>query len=49
MALQRLGLDARLGELAGEYCPGEFSVNLAGRSKVMGVGQRVPFWWPWQR
>ena len=41
MALQRLGLDARLGELAGEYCPGEFSVNLAGRSKVMGVGQRV--------
>lgn len=40
-ALQRLGLDARLGELAGEYCPGEFSVNLAGRIKVMGVGQRV--------
>jgi octanoyl-[GcvH]:protein N-octanoyltransferase len=40
-ALRRLGLDARLGELAGEYCPGEFSVNLAGRVKVMGVGQRV--------
>lgn len=40
-ALQRLGLDARLGEIPGEYCPGEFSVNLAGRVKVMGVGQRV--------
>jgi lipoate-protein ligase A len=40
-ALRRLGLDARLGELAGEYCPGEFSVNLAGRVKVMGVGPRV--------
>lgn len=40
-ALRRLGLDARLGELPGEYCPGEYSVNLAGRLKVMGVGQRV--------
>lgn len=40
-ALRRLGLDARPGEIAGEYCPGEFSVNLAGRVKVMGVGQRV--------
>ncbi len=40
-ALQRLGLDARIGELPGEYCPGEYSVNLGGRLKVMGVGQRV--------
>lgn len=40
-ALQRLGLDARIGEVPGEYCPGEFSVNIAGRVKVMGVGQRV--------
>ena len=40
-SLRRLGLDARVGEIAGEYCPGEFSVNLAGRVKVMGVGQRV--------
>jgi lipoate-protein ligase A len=39
--LRRLGLDARVGEIPGEYCPGEFSVNLAGRVKVMGVGQRV--------
>jgi octanoyl-[GcvH]:protein N-octanoyltransferase len=40
-ALRGLGLDARIGALEGEYCPGEYSVNLAGRVKVMGVGQRV--------
>jgi lipoate-protein ligase A len=40
-SLRRLGLDARVGEVPGEYCPGEFSVNLGGRVKVMGVGQRV--------
>jgi octanoyl-[GcvH]:protein N-octanoyltransferase len=40
-ALRRLGLDARVGSIPGEYCPGEFSVNLGGRVKVMGVGQRV--------
>ena len=40
-ALKRLGLDARVGELPGEYCPGEFSINLGGQIKVMGVGQRV--------
>ncbi len=40
-ALQALGLDARVGEVPGEYCPGEYSINLAGRFKVMGVGQRV--------
>ncbi|MBB84713.1 MAG: lipoate--protein ligase [Deltaproteobacteria bacterium] len=40
-ALQRLGLDARVGEVPGEYCPGEYSVNIGGKVKVMGVGQRV--------
>lgn len=40
-ALRNLGLDARVGEVAGEYCPGEYSVNIDGRVKVMGVGQRV--------
>jgi lipoate-protein ligase A len=40
-ALRNLGLDARVGALPGEYCPGEYSVNLEGRVKVMGVGQRV--------
>ena len=40
-ALIRLGLDARVGEVAGEYCPGAHSVNASGAHKVMGVGQRV--------
>lgn len=40
-ALRDLGLDARVGEVPGEYCPGEYSVNIAGHTKVMGVGQRV--------
>ncbi len=40
-ALRSLDLDARVGEVPGEYCPGEFSVNIGGRVKVMGVGQRV--------
>ncbi len=40
-SLKRLGLDARIGSLPGEYCPGEYSVNIEGRVKIMGVGQRV--------
>lgn len=40
-ALRKLGVDARTGEVPGEYCPGEFSVNARGAAKVMGVGQRV--------
>lgn len=40
-ALQRLGVDARLGEVAGEYCPGRWSVNAAGARKLVGIGQRV--------
>jgi lipoate-protein ligase A len=40
-AFESLGIDARIGELAGEYCPGEWSVNVAGKVKVMGVGQRL--------
>jgi lipoate-protein ligase A len=40
-ALERLGLDARVGELPGEYCPGRYSVNLGGRIKVVGTAQRV--------
>jgi lipoate-protein ligase A len=30
-----------VGELPGEYCPGAFSVNLGGRIKVAGLGQRL--------
>jgi lipoate-protein ligase A len=40
-ALERLRLDARVGELPGEYCPGRYSVNLGGRVKVVGTAQRV--------
>jgi lipoate-protein ligase A len=40
-ALRRLGVDARIGEVPGEYCPGEYSVNARGARKLMGVGQRV--------
>jgi len=40
-ALRNLGVDARVGELAGEYCPGRWSVNEGGRTKLAGTGQRV--------
>lgn len=40
-AFRSLGADARVGEIPGEYCPGAWSVNVRGVSKVMGVGQRL--------
>ncbi len=40
-ALSSLGVDARVGEVPGEYCPGAHSVNAGGRTKLMGVGQRI--------
>ncbi len=40
-ALAGLGVDARVGEIPGEYCPGAFSVNAAGRRKLAGIGQRI--------
>ena len=40
-ALRRLGVDARVGEVAGEYCPGAHSVNARGERKLIGVGQRL--------
>ncbi|HEX2415635.1 MAG TPA: hypothetical protein VHJ37_10505 [Thermoleophilaceae bacterium] len=40
-ALRGLGVDARVGEVPGEYCPGRYSVNARGTSKLAGVGQRV--------
>lgn len=39
--LRSIGIDARLGEIPGEYCPGEHSVNVAGRIKAIGTAQRV--------
>jgi lipoate-protein ligase A len=40
-ALRGLGVDARVGEVPGEYCPGRWSVNAAGTRKLAGIGQRV--------
>ena len=40
-ALAGLGVDARVGEVEGEYCPGRWSVNAGGRRKLAGIGQRV--------
>ena len=39
--LARVGVDARIGEVAGEYCPGQWSVNASGRVKLAGIGQRM--------
>ena len=40
-ALRRLGVDARTGEIPREYCPGEYSINAGGRTKLAGIGQRL--------
>jgi lipoate-protein ligase A len=39
--LRDLGVDARVGEVPGEYCPGAFTVNARGRVKLVGTAQRV--------
>jgi octanoyl-[GcvH]:protein N-octanoyltransferase len=39
--LQDLGIDARVGSVPGEYCPGAQSVNARGVVKLVGTGQRV--------
>jgi len=40
-SLGSLGVDARVGEVPGEYCPGAWSVNAGGRTKLVGIGQRL--------
>ena len=40
------GVDARLGAVPGEYCPGAHSVNARGVEKLVGTAQRmVPGAW----
>ena len=39
--LRALGLDARIGEVPGEYCPGKYSVNAGGVTKIVGSAQRL--------
>jgi hypothetical protein len=36
-----LGIDARVGAIDGEYCPGGYSVNGEGRIKLAGIAQRI--------
>ena len=40
-ALARLDVDARVGEVPGEYCPGGYSVNARDAVKLAGIGQRI--------
>src|SRR5206468_749141 len=40
-ALASLGIDARVGEVPGEYCPGAWTVNARGAVKLAGTAQRV--------
>lgn len=40
-AFEGLGIDARVGQVPGEYCPGDFSVNAREERKLAGVGQRM--------
>jgi octanoyl-[GcvH]:protein N-octanoyltransferase len=40
-ALDGLGVDARVGEIPGEYCAGAYTVSASGRVKLVGVAQRA--------
>lgn len=40
-ALRGLGIDARVGAVPGEYCPGAQSVNARGSVKLVGTAQRT--------
>jgi len=40
-ALRSLGVDAQVGPVPGEYCPGEFSVNDGRGHKLVGTAQRL--------
>lgn len=40
-ALAAHGLDVRVGELPGEYCPGGHSLNVGGAIKIAGIAQRT--------
>ena len=40
-ALRALGVDARIGKLPGEYCPGDFTISAGGRTKLIGSAQRI--------
>jgi len=39
--LRAVGVDAKLGPVPGEYCPGEFSINDGRGHKLVGTAQRL--------
>ncbi|MDH2442936.1 lipoate--protein ligase family protein [Amnibacterium sp. CER49] len=39
--LRDLGADAAVGEVPGEYCPGDFSIGARGVVKLAGIAQRA--------
>ena len=41
VALQSVGVDARVGPVPGEYCPGDYSVNDGRGHKLVGTAQRL--------
>ena len=41
VAMRGLGVAARVGDVPGEYCPGEFSINARGAVKLIGTSQRA--------
>jgi len=40
-ALRAVGVDARLGPVPGEYCPGDYSINDGHGHKLVGTAQRL--------
>jgi octanoyl-[GcvH]:protein N-octanoyltransferase len=40
-ALRAVGVDARVGAVPGEYCPGQWTVSARGRVKLVGTAQRL--------
>jgi octanoyl-[GcvH]:protein N-octanoyltransferase len=40
-ALRAVGVDSRVGEIPGEYCPGQWTVSARGAVKLVGTAQRL--------
>ena len=40
-ALGSLGFACNVGELTGEYCPGQYSINIENKIKIAGIAQRI--------
>jgi lipoate-protein ligase A len=40
-ALRAVGVESRVGRIAGEFCPGEYTVSARGAVKLVGSAQRV--------